>query len=170
VWILAEEEKVAEEKKPKIPKPKMSIIIGIVLALLGIVLAGGISFFVAAKIAGDRQPVTVIVKREPGQLVKIGDPKDGVVVNIGGITGRYLKILMTLEVEPTKDETGKLSITPQDEMKINDSIIKFLRSQKIDAFVAERQDELKAAIKKDLNEALGADRVLAVYITNAVIQ
>ena len=167
---MAEEEKVAEEKKPKIPKPKMSIVIGVVLAILGIVLAGGISFFVAAKIAGDRQPVTVIVKREPGQLVKIGDPKDGVVVNIGGITGRYLKILMTLEVEPTKDETGKLLITPQDEMKINDSIIRFLRSQKIDAFVAERQDELKAAIKKDLNEALAADRVLAVYITNAVIQ
>ncbi|MDR2006533.1 MAG: hypothetical protein LBP78_04755, partial [Acidaminococcales bacterium] len=60
---MAEEEKVAEEKKSKIPKPKMSIVIGVVLVILGIVLAGGISFFVAAKIAGDRQPVTVIVKR-----------------------------------------------------------------------------------------------------------
>ncbi len=161
------DEKVVEEKKSK---PKSSMIMIIALIVLGIVLAGAISFFVAAKIAGDR-PTTVVVKREPGVFLKIGDPKEGVIVNIGGVSGRYLKIVMTLEVEPTKLADGKtMGITPQDEIKINDTVIKFLRAQKIDAFLPDKQDELKAAIKKNINESMGGERVMDIFITNLVVQ
>ncbi len=171
---MAEEEKkeVAEEKKskmPKIPKPKSSLVLIVVLVVVGIVLAGGISFFVAAKIAGDRT-VTVIKKREPGVLMRIGDSKDGVVLNIGGTTGRYLKMVMTLEVEPVKGADGKVAVSQQDEIKIQDATINFLRSQKIDAFTPANQEKLKEEIKTVLNKKLGSDRVLDVFITNVVIQ
>ena len=169
---MADEEKVVEEKKSKVPKvskEKLSLVAVAVLIIVGIVLAGAISFFVAAKIAGDKT-VTVITKREPGILKHIGDPKDGVIVNVGGITGRYLKIVMTIEIEPTKNAKGETSITPQDEIKINDTSIQFLRTQKIDAFSPEKQNELKENIKAAINESLGTERVMAVFITNLVIQ
>ena len=160
------------KKKSKFPKPKLSMIMVVVLIIVGIVLAGAISFFVAAKIAGDRTTViTVPAKKEPGMFVKIGDSKDGVIVNIGGVTGRYLKIVMTLEVEPTKAADEKtLEITPQDEIKINDSVIKFLRSQKIDSFTPDKQDKLKEDIRNNVNATLGSNRVMDVFITNFVIQ
>ncbi len=162
------EEKTAEEKKSK-PKSQMLMIVGLII--LGIVLAGAISFFVAAKIAGDRTSNPAVAKREPGIFLKIGDPKEGVIVNVGGTTGRYLKIVMTLEVEPTQPEGSKTPvITPQDEIKIQDNVIKFLRAQKIDAFSPEKQDFLKESIKKNVNDAMGANRVMDVFITNLVLQ
>ena len=172
---MADEEKVVDEKKSKVPKvpkvskEKLSLVMVAVLIIVGIVLAGAISFFVAAKIAGDKT-VTVITKREPGMLMHVGDPKDGVIVNIGGVTGRYLKIVMTVEIEPTKSEKGDVSVTPQDEIKINDTVIQFLRAQKIDAFSPDKQGELKENIKAAINESLGSDRVMAVFVTNLVIQ
>lgn len=168
---MADEEKVVVEEgaKSKIPKPKLSIIMVVVLIIVGIVLAGAISFFVAAKIAGERT-VTVVTKREPGVLMHVGDPRDGVVVNIGGITGRYLKVVMTLEVEPTKTAKGETVVTPQDEIKINDAVIQFLRAQKIDAFTPDKQTELKKDIIASVNAAFGSEKVMDVFITNMVIQ
>ena len=162
---MAGEENTVEKKT----KSKLSLIMIIGLIVLGIILAGVISFFVAARIAGDRN-VTVITKREPGILYVVGSEKDGVVVNIGGITGRYLKIDITLEVEPTKDAAGKLEISQQDGAKMKDSVIKLLRSQKLDAFTPDKQDVLKDEVKKTVNSALGSERVYNVYITNVVVQ
>ena len=167
---MAEEEKTGTEGS-KSGKSKSSMLMIIGLIIVGIVLAGAISFFVAAKIAGDRTVVTVVAKREPGVFLKIGDPREGVIVNIGGATNRYLKIVMTLEVEGTKGEKDKEPfVTPQDEIKIQDSVIKFLRSQPVDAFHPDKQEALKASIKTAVNESLGANRVLDVFITNFVIQ
>jgi flagellar FliL protein len=170
---LAEEEKVekvAEGKKPI--KPKMNLIVIIVLVILGIALAGAISFFVAVKISGRNQTTIVVVeKREPGQIITIGDEKDGVVLNIGGVTGRYLKIVVKLEVEQERDASGnKAPLSTQDEIKIKDAALKILRLQKIDAFTPEKQDALKNDIRESVNAALGANRVMALFITDLVIQ
>lgn len=156
---------VVDEGKSKV---KLSMII--LLVVLGIVLAGAVSFFVAVKFSEDKSSGAVTDYRAPGAYVKIGDPRDGVVVNVGGVTGRYLKIVMTLEVLPTNDSGGEVAITPQDEIKINDSVIKFLRSQEIDSFSPENQGELKDSVKKTVNETLGASRVVDVFITNLVVQ
>jgi len=156
---------VVEEGKSKV---KLSMII--LLVVLGIVLAGAVSFFVAVKFSEDKSGGAVTDYRAPGAYVKIGDPRDGVVVNVGGVTGRYLKIVMTLEVLPTRESGADATITPQDEIKINDSVIKFLRSQDIEAFTPENQGELKTAVKKTVNDTLGSSRVVDVFITNLVVQ
>ena len=87
-----------EEKKKKIP---MMLIV--VMIVVGLALAGGISYFIASKIVADKSG-TKIEQREPGTFVKLGDPKDGqLVVNIGGpSSGRYLKIGLVLEMKPQK--------------------------------------------------------------------
>lgn len=159
---------VVDEGRSKI---KLSVII--LLVILGIVLAGAVSFFVAMKISesgSNSNGGAVVDYQAPGTLVKIGEPKDGVVVNVGGVGGRYLKIAMTLEVMPTKEAGSDAAISPQDEMKINDSVLKFLRSQSLDAFTPENQGDLKSNVEKTVNEALGGNRVKDVFITNLVVQ
>ena len=102
-------------------------IIIIIVVITSIILAGGITFFVAAKIAADErvqkegnatQPTVASHTQQPRELIHIGDYKQGVVVNIGGVTGRYLKIVMAVEVESTRDTSGRLIITDADKMKI----------------------------------------------------
>ena len=61
----------------------MMMIVGMIV--FGLLLAGGISYFIATKIVADKSVVTKVVQHEPGTFVKLGDAKDGLIINIGGV-------------------------------------------------------------------------------------
>jgi len=153
-----------EKKKP------MMMIAGMIV--VGLLIAGGISYFIATKVVSDKASDTKAVQHEPGTFMKLGDLKDGLIINIGGLnSGRYLKIGMILELKPDKKNvvaTGKLP--SPDEIKILDTAVSVLRSQKIEDFDPLKQDQLKELIKNEINKAFGEDKVYEVYITNFVLQ
>ena len=185
---MAEEEKKddapEEEAKPSAAdnikeqvKKKSSIIIIAVLVVVGLILAGVISFFVTTKLmstannnGGEAQ---VAQNHEPGIFIKLGDEKEGILVNIGGIKGgHFLKVGLVLEMNPNKKEIiskdGK--VNKMAETKILDTTLQILRSEKLDNFDASKQDTLKKKIKDELNTVLGGGAVYDIYITSIVLQ
>lgn len=161
---------MAENEKSEKKFPLM-LVVGMVV--FGLVLAGGISYFIATKIVADKAGSSVqAVKHEPGQMVKLGDAKEGLVINVGGVnSGRFLKIGLILEVRPDKNAApaeGK-GASP-DEIKMQDTVLQLLRSQKVEDFDPAKQEQLKELIKNEVNKVLGSDRIYDVYITNFVLQ
>ena len=148
----------------------MMIIAGMIV--FGLLLAGGISYFIATKIVSDKAVDKKIVQREPGVFMKLGDIKDGLIINIGGLnTGRYLKIGMILELKPDKKAVPASGKMPSpEEIKILDTAVSVLRSQKIEDFDPLKQEQLKELIKNEINKAFGEEKVYEVYITNFVLQ
>lgn len=156
---------MAEEEKKKSPVPLIAA-----LVVIGLILAGGISYYIATKVM-----VTGVERmqaRDPGVFVKLGDPKEGIIVNVGGVkSGRFLKVGIVLEVNPARDQAildGK--VLPAAETKILDAVLQVLRSQKVEDFDPNKQEELKTLIKDELNKVIGEGFVYEVYITNFVLQ
>lgn len=149
---------------------KFSVTLIVSLIVVGLVLAGGVSYFIATKVTGGHTEGKGT--REPGVFMKLGDPKEGLIVNIGGVsTGRYLKIGIVLELKPDKkgQVTGGKTASPE-EIKALDAVVQLLRSQKVEDFEPSKQERLKDLVKAEVNRAYGDDRVLDVYITNFVLQ
>ena len=171
---MADEEKDTEVGEE--PKKKSPIILVVILVVVGLVLAGGISFFVTTKMMAD----TAMDggggesrHHDPGVFVKLGDPKEGILVNVGGSrAGKFLKTGIVLEMNPGKQdnvtEDGKLQTMA--ETKILDIVMQILRASKIEEFDADKQDELKKKIKDELNAELGSGSVYDVYITSFLLQ
>ncbi|HWR31380.1 MAG TPA: flagellar basal body-associated FliL family protein [Negativicutes bacterium] len=161
------DEVVVEEQPTPTKKPIfIYVIVGLVLVLA---LAGGTAYYVVANYMGGGKAAA---PREPGYLMKLGDPKEGFIVNIGTATsGRYLKIGVILELKPDKKAqaaAGK-TLSPA-EIKIQDAVLHVLRSQRIDDYDPQKQDRLKELIKQEVNKALGQEVVYEVYITNLLLQ
>ncbi len=170
--IMAEEEKEGTEAEPE-PKKKSPIILIAVLVIVGLALAAGISFFVTTKLMADTATEGGANKfHDPGVFVKLGDPKDGILVNVGGQkAGKFLKTSIILEMNPGKKEIieeGK--ILPVAETKIMDLVLQVLRSAKMDEFDATKQDDLKKKLKEEINGVLGEGSVYDIYITSFLLQ
>ena len=160
---MAEEAK--EEQAPAEGKKKSPIILIAVLIVVGLALAGGISYFVTQQMmAGatkqeDNAPSNL--HHDPGVFIKLGDEKEGILVNVGGIkAGRFLKTSIVLEMNPGKKEVikeGKLEKLA--ETKIMDTTLQLLRSVKIEELDASKQDELKITLRDSLNMVLGEGTV-----------
>lgn len=146
----------------------MGLIVGMIV--FGLLLAGGVSYFIATKIVAEKS--TEAAASGPGVLVKLGDAKDGLLVNIGGVnSGRYLKIGIILEMQAAGAEQATDGKSPSaTEVKVLDTVVQLLRSQKIEDFDPGKQDQLKEIIKNELNKTLGAERVYQVYITHFILQ
>ena len=154
-------------------KKKSPIILIVVLVVVGLVLAGGISYFVTTKLMTDSASSGGEAKHhDPGVFVKLGDAKEGIIVNVGGVKGgRFLKVGIVMEMNPGKKDNikdGKLNTLA--ETKILDTTLQILRSEQIENFDASKQDALKAKIKDEVNKALGQGSVYDVYITSFVLQ
>lgn len=162
---MAEEEKTGK-------KSSIMLIAGMVV--FGLLLAGGISYFIATKIVADKSAdkKAAVVQHDPGVFVKLGDPKEGLVLNIGGVnSGRYLKIGVVVEVKQNKNDPPMGGKTPTPaEVKILDTVVYVLRAQKVEDFDPLKQDQLKELLKNEINKAFGEDKVYDVYITNFVLQ
>jgi len=157
-------DEVVEEKSTPAKKPIfMYVAVGLVLVLA---LAGGTAFYVVTNyMGGGKAPAP----REPGILMKMGDPKEGIIVNLGSTTGgRYLKIGVILELKPEKTSAKAKTMSPE-EVKIQDTVLHVLRSQRATDFDPQNQEHLKALIKQEVNKSLGREAVYEVYITNMLI-
>ncbi len=169
---MADEEKT-EETAPAGGGKKFPIVIIVALILVGLVLAGGISYFVTTQFMATGNQAAVETKNhEPGVFVKLGDAKEGIIVNVGGIkSSRFLKVGITIELNPEKEDNvaeGKLQ--PAAETKIMDTTLQIIRTVKLEELDATRQDDLKEKIKSELNKALGEGSVYDVYITSFMLQ
>ena len=183
---MPDEEKSLEGEvaAPAVPPAKSknkTIIMVVVLVIVGLALAAGISLFVVTKMmgdipgggAGDEEGVGQRY-HDPGIFVKLGDPKEGILVNVGGPrSGKYLKASIIVEFNPGKkvvinDETN--SLYPDAEIKVNDVATQFLRATSIEDFDADKQEEFKKQLKDALNMALGSGSVYDVYITSFLLQ
>ena len=167
------EEQVAEQPKQKSPM-LMMIVVVIVAVLVAVAAAGGISYYIfsQAESPSRSEDGGGVSHRDPGVFYKLGDAKDGVLVNVGGgRTGKFLKAGIVLELNPGKSDNvvdGKvLSVA---ETKILDTTMQYLRSAPLDEFDASKQDELKKQLKDALNDRLGQGSVYDVYITSFLLQ
>ena len=169
---MADEQKNTETA-PEEKKKKSPVILIVVLVLVGLVLAGGISFFITTKMMANNASDSVSDHHDPGTFIKLGDAKEGIMVNVGGQkSGKFLKAGIVLEMNPGKKdnltEEGKLQ--PMAETKTLDTTMQILRSAKLDEFDATKQDDLKKKLKDELNSKLGAGSVYDVYITSFLLQ
>ena len=169
---MADEEKDTEAAPE--PKKKSPIILIAVLVIVGLVLAAGISFFVTTKLMADTatEGGSNTKFHDPGVFVKLGDPKEGILVNVGGPKGgKFLKTSIILEMNPgKKDIIVEGQIQPVAETKIMDIVLQLLRACKLEEFDATRQDDLKKKIKEEVNGTLGEGSVYDVYITSFLLQ
>ena len=172
---MADEEKDVEATAE--PKKKSPIILIAVLVVVGLALAAGISLFVTTKIMSDANVETDEGEgrhHDAGIFIKLGDPKEGILVNVGGPrAGKYLKAGIVLEMNPGKKSVmneDTQAFQPDAEVKINDIVTQFLRSTKLEDFDATKQDELKKQMKDALNAELGSGAVYDVYITSFLLQ
>lgn len=159
---------------------KKKIILIIVLVIVGLALAAGISLFVVTRMLGDlpagggHEESGEPRYHDSGVFVKIGDPKEGILVNVGGArSSKFLKASIIVEFNPGKksiinEETHTLQ--PDAEVKVNDTATQFLRAAKIEDFDADKQEEFKKQFKDALNAALGGGSVYDIYITSFLLQ
>ncbi len=181
--MLDEEKEVETATVPPPPaaqSKKKTIILIVVLVIVGLALAAGISLFVVTKVMGDipggdsEEGDSGPRYHDAGVFVKLGDPKEGILVNVGGPrSGKYLKASIIVEFNPGKksvinEETNTLQ--PDAEVKINDVATQFLRATSMEDFDADKQDEFKKQLKDALNAALGGGSVYDVYITSFLLQ
>ena len=173
---MADEKKEAapEAAPPEEKKKKSPIILVVVLVLIGLLLAGGISFFITTKMMADTATESGASEHhDTGKFVKLGDAKEGIMVNVGGVkAGKFLKAGIVLEMNPGKKDNitddGKLQ--PMADTKVLDTTMQILRSAKLDEFDATKQDDLKKKIKDELNDKLGQGSVYDVYFTSFLLQ
>ena len=173
---MADEEKEVDSAPE--PKKKSPIILIVVLVIVGLALAAGISIFVTTKLMADAtnnvDDSGESRHHDAGVFIKLGDPKEGVLVNVGGPrAGKYLKAGIVLEMNPGKksvmnEETQALH--PDAQVKIDDITTQFFRALKIEELDAANQDELKKQLKDALNAELGSGAVYDIYITSFLLQ
>lgn len=179
---MPEEQKDVEAAAPpQDNSKKKKIILIIVLVIVGLALAAGISLFVVTKMLGDL-PAGGGGYEESGEpryhdsgvFIKIGDPKEGILVNVGGArSSKFLKASIIVEFNPGKKSVineDTHALQPDAEVKVNDTATQFLRAAKLEDFDADKQAEFKKQFKDALNAALGGGSVYDVYITSFLLQ
>ena len=168
------EEETEEVEEAKEPKKKSPIIIIAVLVLVGLILAGGLSYFVTTKLMANQvQDAPVPQHHDPGVFIKLGDPKEGIIVNVGGVKGgHYLKAGIVVEMNPGKSQniSKEGAINQVAETKLLDATLQVLRSEPLDNFDATKQDALKEKLKNEINRVLGEGSIYGIYITSFVLQ
>ena len=173
---MAEEkdEQVAEQPKQKSPM-LMMIVVVIVAVLVAVAAAGGISYYIFSQAETPSRADDGgggKANHDPGVFYKLGDPKEGILVNVGGgRSGKFLKAGVVLELNPGKSDNvvdGKVGSVA--ETKILDTTMQFLRAAPLEDFDASKQDVLKKQLKDALNDRLGQGSVYDVYITSFLLQ
>ena len=168
------EEQAAEQPKQKSPMLMMVVVV-IVAVLVAVAAAGGISYYIFSQAESPSHSEDGSggkANHDPGVFYKLGDPKEGILVNVGGgRSGKFLKAGIVLELNPGKSDNvvdGKVGSVA--ETKILDTTMQFLRAAPLEEFDASKQDALKKQLKDALNERLGQGSVYDVYITSFLLQ
>ena len=173
---MAEEKEEQAVEQPKQKSPMLMMIVVVVVAVLvAVAAAGGISYYIFSQAETPSRADDGGgggSHRDPGVFYKLGDPKEGILVNVGGgRSGKFLKAGIVLELNPGKSENvtdGKVGSVAA--TKILDTTMQFLRAAPLEEFDASKQDALKKQLKDALNERLGQGSVYDVYITSFLLQ
>ena len=173
---MAEEKEELAVEQPKQKSPMlMMIVVVIVAVLVAVAAAGGISYYIFSQAESPShadESSGHSSNHDPGVFYKLGDPKEGVLVNVGGgRAGKFLKAGIVLELNPGKKDNvvdGKVGSVA--ETKILDTTMQFLRAAPLEEFDASKQDQLKKQLKDALNDRLGQGSVYDVYITSFLLQ
>ncbi len=149
-----------EGKKGKGGKKKLILFLLIGVVILGI--AGGVVMFLGGKKKGEEKEKAK--KPEKTFFVTL----DPIVVNLLDPSGkRYLQIQISLEVGSKKLE---------DEIKEKEPIIKdiintYLGEKTVDDVLAPNaKEEIKKELLEKINQALGEDVILHVYILQYIVE
>ncbi len=162
---MAEEAKEGAEQEKKEKKGgKKKLLLFLVAGLLIIGIAGGVVMFLGGKKKGEEEKKEKVEK--PAQTFFI--TLDPIIVNLLDPTGkRYLQIQISLEVGDKKLE---------DELKekqpiIKDTIISVLGEKTVDDVLAPNaKEEIKKELLEKINQALGEDVVLHIYILQYIVE
>ena len=173
---MAEEKEEQAAEQPKQKSPMLMLVVVVVVAVLvAVAAAGGISYYIFSQTESPLHSEDgggSGSHRDPGVVYKLGDPKEGILVNVGGgRAGKFLKAGIVLELNPGKSENvtdGKVGSVA--ETKILDTTMQFLRAAPLEEFDASKQDALKKQLKDALNDRLGQGSVYDVYITSFLLQ
>ena len=173
---MAEEKEEQAAEQPKQKSPMLMLVVVVVVAVLvAVAAAGGISYYIFSQTESPLHSEDgggSGSHRDTGVFFKLGDPKEGILVNVGGgRAGKFLKAGIVLELNPGKSENvtdGKVGSVA--ETKILDTTMQFLRAAPLEEFDASKQDALKKQLKDALNERLGQGSVYDVYITSFLLQ
>ena len=143
---------------------KKKLLIFLIIGLLIIGIAGGLVIFLTSKKGREGKKYVKKEVPEPAVLYNL----DPIVVNLFDPTGkRYIQIRLALALADKKAEEEIKNKEPI----IKDAIITYLSAKTPEEVI---QPEAKEVIKKDLlkkiNEALGEDWVLEVYITQYIVE
>lgn len=164
---MAEETKV-EVKEVEVSKKGLFLgmkkfLLFIVIGVLVIGLAGGAFMFFSGK-GGEKKEK---VKKGGAQEAVLID-LEPIVVNLFDPTGkRYLQIKLSLEVENKKVE----EIIKKNDSKIKDIIIFYLSGKTVeDVLKPYAKEEIKKELLQKINEVLGENLVLNLYITQYLIE
>ncbi len=149
-----------EGKRSKKSVSKLILLVGVVLlaAASGII---GAKVMVTSQNEKDRGKTQA--KEEVGPKVTL----DEFLVNLAGEDGHYLKTTIALGLKKgLTEESIKDDVPP-----IRDSILAVLSGKRLDEIsTPAAREKLKSEIKDQVNRALGADKVVAVYFTEFMTQ
>ena len=173
---MAENEEKKDTEQTEKPKGNKSFLIGIVLGVLIIVLAGGgvagwFMFF--TKDSGDGDPsaqaeTAQAATTEETQSIIV--PLESFIVNLMDRTGsgkRYLKTTIELDV-PDEESQGIVGVR---KAQLRDAILLLLTSQSFaEINTTEGKQALKKALLLRINQALGGRIVNGLYFTEFVVQ
>lgn len=159
------EEVVKEEAKGKGGKKKLFLIL--ILGIVMISLAGGGVFFLLSK-KGSETEEAKKGKKAKGSEHTVFIDMDPIIVNLLDPTGkRYLQIRMSLEVADKKVEE---EIKKKDPI-IKDIILNTLSGKTVEeVIVPEAKDKIKQELLKKINETLGEELILNLYITQYIVE
>ncbi|WP_276723776.1 flagellar basal body protein FliL, partial [Selenomonas noxia] len=106
---MAEEKEEQAAEQPKQKSPMLMLVVVVVVAVLvAVAAAGGISYYIFSQTESPLHSEDgggSGSHRDPGVFYKLGDPKEGILVNVGGgRAGKFLKAGIVLELNPGKSE------------------------------------------------------------------
>ena len=149
------------------PKPKRSLIKILILAFIGLLLAGG--GLVAYILLTDEPPVGKEAQAsQPAQKHAVTMPLEPFLVNLGDKESRrYLKLKVELEV----DSEGTAKELEKSLPRIRDALILLLSSKTyLDLSTYEGKQQLKQEIKTRITALPGGSKVSEVFFTEFVAQ
>ncbi|BAU22745.1 flagellar basal body protein FliL [Caldimicrobium thiodismutans] len=159
-------EEVKEEVKEK-KGGKKKLLIFILLGFLIIGIAGaGVFVFLGKK--GEEAAESKKGKKSAKPKVTFFIEYDPIIVNLMDPSGkRYLQVRMSFEVADKKVEEELKKKEPL----IKDLVLSILSGKTVEEVVVpDAKEKIKAEILKKVNEALGEELVLNVYITQFIVE
>ncbi len=159
---LEEEQSDTQQEKPK-KKRKFSLIIIIAVIVLAVGAAG--AYLLLVKGSTDKKG---IIAKDSKNAITVNFALEPFVVNLMDQSGsKYLKVSIQIELSDARLLESAKNKTPQ----IRDIIITLLTNKTSDELITpEGKLLLKDEIKQRINQILGDNSVVNVYLTDFVMQ